>query len=738
MRSMKKIILLLLVAAMLITLAACDDKTKENTDSPDVSQSETENTEPVVTEPPIPQTARTRPGTTDELYSKWQSLGVVSDDRRAMPVSNSELCVMLNSLLGYDCSGVHRYYDILRQDEYYNDVMAIDAMGILTGSNGYFMPEEPVTRERAMTALVKAFGTITDEDGATSYSDDALISDWARNACLQFDKNNWFVGDSLRPQDNITQGELLWMMDKLVNDVVNGGDLSGTYYSGIMVTGGTVNISDAVVYGSVYILAGSGEVNVNITNSVITGNIYVGRGIQSGSDVMPALSVSSSSVYGIYCDFPSAVLINAKVDEMYVNEPVELSLGNDAVVSFFVADSIANVSGTGRISMAIINENATGSSFASAPDVYFDAPGCYYSGPETGFLVILGKTYLVGEGGELYKGFVMVGEDEYYFDDNGVMATGLVEIDGVEYLFGDDGVMISGFKHVNGNICYFDINGQMLTGRQIIGDYEYIFDDAGILQTGLFLFEGKNFVANADGILVLNGLAEIEGNVYAAGEDGVLLTGVVEFDDKAHWFDPETFAMVKNTVIDDMIIDENGVITNYDGGRISSGDKDLDAMLDEVIAEICTEDMTLEEKMWEVYAWTKVNIRYRSTPIDLSRGYTKELVIEHGMNTMETRRGACEHFAIVNALLFNRLGVETELIQGYRLSLNYGDWSDHSWVLATTGDGLWYHYDALFEYTNLGINRGAFAKTDAEMASHHTWESDDYHVCDGETVYTEE
>ncbi len=735
---MKKIILLITILAMLLAFTACDDKTQESIDSPELSQSETENSEPEVIEPQIPQTARTRPQTTDELYSKWLSLGVVSEDRRAMAVSNSELCQMLNSLLGYDLSGVHRYYDILRQDEYYNDVMAIDAMGILTGSNGYFMPEEPVTRERAMTALVKAFGTITDDEGATSYSDDELISDWARNACLQFDRNNWYVGDALRPQDNITQGELLWMMDKLVNDVVSGGDLSGTYYSGIMITGGTVNISDAVIYGSVYVMSGAGEVNVNISNSVVTGSIYIGRGIKSTSDVMPAVSVTASEVGAIYCDFPSAVLINGNVDEMYVNEAVELSLGESAVVSFFVADNVANVSGTGSISMAIINENATGSSFASAPDVYFDAPGCYYSGPETGFLVILGKTYLVGEGGELYKGFVMVGEDEYYFDDNGVMATGLVEIDGVEYLFGDDGVLISGFKHVNGNICYFDINGQMLTGRQTIGDYDYIFDQSGILQTGLFRYEGFDYISDANGILVLNGLAELDGNIYAAGEDGILLSGVVEFEDAAHWFDPETYAMVKNTQIDDMLIDENGVITNFDGGRISSGNDELDDMLDEIIAELCTEDMTLEEKMWEVYAWTKVNIRYRSTPIDLSQGYTEEIIIEHGLNTIETRRGACEHFAIVNALLFNRLGIETELIQGYRLSLNYGDWSDHSWILAKTEDGLWYHYDALFEYTNLGIDRSAFGKTDAEMTSHHTWEAEDYPVCDGETVYTED
>lgn len=139
--------------------------------------------------------------------------------------------------------------------------------------------------------------------------------------------------------------------------------------------------------------------------------------------------------------------------------------------------------------------------------------------------------------------------------------------------------------------------------------------------------------------------------------------------------------------------------------------------------------------MWAAYAWTKVNIRYRSTPIDLSNGYTEDLVIEHGLNTFNTRRGACEHFAIVNALLFNRLGVETILIQGDRLSLNYGDWAEHTWVLAKTEDGLWYHYDALFEYSNLGIERGLFAKTDEAIEDHHRWEHDDYPVCDGETVY---
>lgn len=732
---MKCFKLLAAMMAVLMLLSACDKSntgTTKNNDS--IVEIDAENSETLPQEPQIPQTAKIKPSNNDELYQKWMGLGVVSEDNRFRAVTNAQLCTIINSVLGYDLDGVHHYYDLFRDDPYYYDVMTIDAMGFLTGSGGYFRPEEPVTRERAVIALCRAFGGELPEDEPTTFTDDSQINYWARPYCLMLQRNNWYTGSALRPQEEMKENELLWILDRIVNDIVEGSELSGTYYSGIVITGGQVDITDAEIYGNVYIRAGQGPVTLKITDSTIHGTVFVGRGIARESELQPEVNISSSQVYCLTCDTPADVYLDCQVEDVYINEATNLYLGDNAVVDFMLTGNAVTVTGSGTISMAVITYEATGSSFAVAPKVYLDAPGGYYSGGQTGFVEILGNTYLVGESGELYTGFVMVDNEEYYFDEDGIMATGVVDIDGITYKFSDAGVLISGFKHQDGNTYYYDLDGNMYTGRCTINGKDYIFDDTGILQKGLFTYEDCLFLADSNGALFGESIVEYQGETYAVDTYGKLITGLVDFDGANHWFDPETGAMVRSATVDQYTIDENGVITNIEY-KISSGSEELDAIVDDVLSQICTEDMTLEEKMWAAYAWTKVNVRYRSTPIDLSNGYTQELVIEHGLNTFNTRRGACEHFAIVNGLLFNRLGVEVIYIQGDRLSLNYGDWADHTWILAKTEDGLWYHYDALFEYSNLGIERGLFAKTDSDIADHHRWDHDDYPVCDGETVY---
>lgn len=225
------------------------------------------------------------------------------------------------------------------------------------------------------------------------------------------------------------------------------------------------------------------------------------------------------------------------------------------------------------------------------------------------------------------------------------------------------------------------------------------------------------------------GYADFFGDTYYIA-DGKLSTGITKIGENNYYFDKTGVLLKNQTAQEDLtqyVLDENGAISKV---KYSSGDDELDEELDEIIASETDDTMGLEDKMFAVYKWTYTNIKYRATPIDLSNGFTTELVAEHAQNTLDTRRGACEHFAIITALLFNRLGVETILIQGQRYSTYYGTWDDHSWVLAKL-DGKYWHFDGLYEYQHIGVPKSCFKKTDEEMSSHHKWDTSEYPACEG-------
>ena len=105
--------------------------------------------------------------------------------------------------------------------------------------------------------------------------------------------------------------------------------------------------------------------------------------------------------------------------------------------------------------------------------------------------------------------WMTIGENTYYFDDDGMMVTGLLELDGETYYLGDenDGVRKTGWILLEDMThdtddediwCYFDDNGKLVVNqmdRRIGSDY-YTFID-GKMQTGWVNVAGAGFTTSA-------------------------------------------------------------------------------------------------------------------------------------------------------------------------------------------------------------------------------------------------
>lgn len=709
---------------ILIMLASC-------TKAPD-EQPIDESQEPAVSEPApaiIPQTARKTPGAVRELTEKWAELSVYDGQDTNAPVTRAELAAVINRFFAYDTPNQAIYLDVSPGDKHFSDVQAISAAGIMAPDGESFNPDEAISRQDAAVILADAFCGVLPEPDTDVFQDYADIAPSALNAASYLGKRGWVGGYEFSPNNSLKWGELLRILDAMFNDIITGEDpeLSGIYPAGIAVFSDSVTIKNAYITGDIFISPEVGQ--VEIISSVINGNIYIGRGGGSGS--LPTAAIIDSQVGEVYCEKSAAIKLGAAVDMMYINYSSSIKLGEDAVIEGLLVAKAAEISGNGRIEKAVIRADAIGTSFETMPREYIDAPNCAYVGQATGFIKLFSDTYYISGGARLTMGFADIGGSTYYFNADGVMTTGHAIIDLEGYYFGKDGAMYTGWLEEDGNESYYDESGVRAFGLTEINGSGYIFTSGGIMQTGMIDYEGQRYYAAEDGKLC-SGLFSYGDGTYFA-QSGVLQSGIIEIGEGLYFFDDESYMMLKNTEIDGYNIDENGLLTPKET-VISSGNAELDILLDAVIAEITDESMSLDDKMYAVYKWTADNIRYRATPIDLSNGFTQELVAEHGLNTLNTRRGACEHFAIINALLFNRLGIETILIEGYRYSTYYYTWDEHSWVLGKIDD-KWYHFDTLYELQHTGVVRSVFMKTDSEMESHHRWETDDYPVCDGSTEY---
>lgn len=122
------------------------------------------------------------------------------------------------------------------------------------------------------------------------------------------------------------------------------------------------------------------------------------------------------------------------------------------------------------------------------------------------------------------------------------------ERDGALYSYGDE-LLTDRWVSLNGSRYYVDSLGKPLTGRQVIDDNEYWFNDEGVLQAGRFMeIDGIRCYLDADGLRVRNRVVSAGGYYYGFDEDGAMLSGTsVWFGCKRYTFDSKGRAYISKS-----------------------------------------------------------------------------------------------------------------------------------------------------------------------------------------------
>lgn len=197
----------------------------------------------------------------------------------------------------------------------------------------------------------------------------------------------------------------------------------------------------------------------------------------------------------------------------------------------------------------------------------------------TGFQTIDGKLYYFDENGWKEEGgdeldFLMIGENTYLVDDDGVFATSLpYEFEGKQYYFCETGEMAvdrivtigddsyyygkygtrqySLLVEKDGNTYYFDEEGKMIKDQDLLMDgKEYYFDPEGIMackrmveRDGHFYYYGKYATRVTDQIVKIDGVS------YYFNEEGIMVTDqMLNVGTNTYYFDEQGAMVCKQFV----------------------------------------------------------------------------------------------------------------------------------------------------------------------------------------------
>lgn len=147
------------------------------------------------------------------------------------PIKRGDLAIILDRMLGLKTSS-YNYYDDLRNDDYYRDaLLRCVAAGYITGvSTNEINPDGYATREQVATIMTRIFKLDSNYSGKTKFVDDNKISSWAKSSVSAMSTLGYINGNDkgyMNPQSNITRAELVTMLNNIANTYIPKKDSTG-------------------------------------------------------------------------------------------------------------------------------------------------------------------------------------------------------------------------------------------------------------------------------------------------------------------------------------------------------------------------------------------------------------------------------------------------------------------------------------------------------------------------------
>ncbi len=141
-------------------------------------------------------------------------------------ISRAETAALIQRVFKISDGTSNEFADIEDNAWYKGCVTGLCDTGIIQGYNGYFRPADNVSREEMATIIYRALAYYgIKSEGKMTFSDDEVISDYARESVSSLGANGIITGDDgkFRPTESLTRAEAATLIYRTVN-VFLGGD----------------------------------------------------------------------------------------------------------------------------------------------------------------------------------------------------------------------------------------------------------------------------------------------------------------------------------------------------------------------------------------------------------------------------------------------------------------------------------------------------------------------------------
>lgn len=222
----------------------------------------------------------------DQYMDRLKQYGAMNDGRPGDAITRAEMAVVLNRAFGFRRTGPIPFTDVPRHAWFYDDIVISYNEGIMAGTSPTkASPNDPVTREQALTLIAKCLRYEKTSGAVTDFQDGKQFSNWAGTYVRSALLSGMISGDgnNFRPKSSATRGEIASMLVNAMGGLVKTPGVTelGGVFGNLTINAPNVTLRNTTIAGDLYLTGGVGLGNVILDNVKVLGRIIVAGGGES-------------------------------------------------------------------------------------------------------------------------------------------------------------------------------------------------------------------------------------------------------------------------------------------------------------------------------------------------------------------------------------------------------------------------------------------------------------------------
>lgn len=193
-------------------------------------------------------------------------------------ISRAEFGTLLNRVMGYPLVEIKHFKDVPADAWYAETMSRLNSAGIIQGDgNDMVRPRDPLTRQEATVILCRAFG-IEEQEANINFLDADQVSSWASGSVGALYNMGAIRGweGYFNPQDSLTRVQSVILLDNLIGAAMTkpgtwNQDVKGDMY----VNTRRAILENMTVSGDLIITAGVAKGDVTLSNVKVKGDLIV-------------------------------------------------------------------------------------------------------------------------------------------------------------------------------------------------------------------------------------------------------------------------------------------------------------------------------------------------------------------------------------------------------------------------------------------------------------------------------